>query len=195
MRGFGDGQVERGVCARLFHRVLVSMQGHRVFIAFAQPVAVFRGGADGGMPCRGAIQRMTDLQHVEAIFRVALDQRFKRIVDRLARPDGRKIGDIGAAADPADQQAAACQSLDALAQRRTRDLQFLGQLAFGGQAVARRQPTRDDEFFDPCCDLVRQARGRHVDGSSLSGRQGDGPATAAGRRIRGSGHGIIHVSQ
>jgi len=103
--------------------------------------AVLVGGTQRRMPGGGTFQRVADLQHVEAVFRVALEQRQvrrQRFIQRLPRAC-RRLGHVGAATDPCGQQALAGQLRDGLAQRGARDPQLHRQGALGRQPVARPQ--------------------------------------------------------
>ncbi len=142
VRGLGDGQVEGSVGLGLAGGIVLAVRVHHGLEGLGDTRAILIGGAQRRMPGGGTFQCVADLQHVEAVFGVALEQwqvGRQRFIQRLPRAR-RGLGHVGAATDPCSQQPLAGQLRDGLAQRRARDPQLHRQRALGRQPVTRLQP-------------------------------------------------------
>lgn len=151
--------------------------------------SVFVGRPQRRMPGGGTFQRVADLQHVEAVFRVALEQRQVRcqwFIQRLPRAR-RRFGHVGTATNPCGQQALAGQLRDGLAQRGARDPQLHRQGALGRQPVARLQPL----FLHQAAQL----RGHPVRNTLRAHGAIVARSVQQGVRAYGMTQGIIQVSQ
>ncbi|MNM19930.1 hypothetical protein D3C81_302540 [compost metagenome] len=141
VRGLGDGQVEGRIGLGFAGRIILAMRVHHGLERLRDAGAVLVGGAQRRVPGRGAFQRVADFQHVEAVFRVALEQRqvwHQGLIQRLPCPCGG-LAHIGATTHACGQQTVAGQLRDGLAQRGARDPQLNRQRALGRQPVARLQ--------------------------------------------------------
>lgn len=189
VRGLGDGQVEGRVGLGFTGGVVLAVRVHHGLEGLRDARAVLVGGTQRGVPGGGTFQRVADLQHVEAVLRVALEQRQvrgQRFIQRLPRAR-RGFGHIGAATDPCGQQALAGQLRDGLAQRRTRDPQLHRQGALGRQPVARLQPLFLHQAAQLRGHLVRNTLRAHGAIVARSAQQEVRPRDMA--------QGIIQVSQ
>ncbi len=148
----GDGDMELGVPLRLQRRIVEFMRRLDRLEPLGQDLAVVLRAAKRGVVGADPVERLAELDEIQGRLGMALEHVGERVGDT-----GRdRVADVGSAAVAGLHEARGLHLLQRLAQGRPRDIQLLGQLPFGRQAIARLQQALQDHSLE----LARHGAGQ-----------------------------------